>query len=195
VLAAPRSRPSSSRPPSSRVPVRPARPEARPRRPEPRHAEDAARRSAGVQARTGSRRVLIVDDEAPIRLICRINFGASGWACDEAENGDQAIERIRQERPDVVLLDVMMPLADGWTVAERLSLDPATREVPIVFLTARAEQRDRERAHALGAVGYVTKPLDPVALPAAIGRVLERLDRGEREQLRQELLEGASPTG
>src|SRR5581483_5019183 len=149
---------SSSRPPSSRVPVRPARPEARPRRPEPRHAEDAARRSAGVQARTGSRRVLIVDDEAPIRLICRINFGASGWACDEAENGDQAIERIRQERPDVVLLDVMMPLADGWTVAERLSLDP-------------------------------------VALPAAIGRVLERLDRGEREQLRQELLEGASPTG
>jgi CheY-like chemotaxis protein len=83
----------------------------------------------------------------------------------------------------------MMPLLNGWEVAEHLAQDPATRDVPIVFLTARAELRDRERAHALGAVGYVTKPLDPVDLPAAVEEILRRLERGEREQVRAAVLE------
>jgi putative two-component system response regulator len=99
-----------------------------------------------------------------------------------------ALERIGVERPDVILLDVMMPRADGWTVAERLAEDEATRDIPIVFLTARAERRDRERARNLGAVGYLTKPLDPVELPGAVDEILLRLERGEREQLRDEVL-------
>jgi two-component system cell cycle response regulator len=136
------------------------------------------------------RRVLIVDDEASIRLICRINLAASGWMCDEADNGDEAVERIRTEPPDVVLLDVMMPIRDGWMVAEDIIGDPATRDVPIVFVTARAEQRDRERAHSLGAVGYLTKPVNPVGLSAAIDEILRRIEQGEREQLRADLLAG-----
>jgi putative two-component system response regulator len=83
----------------------------------------------------------------------------------------------------------MMPRADGWPVAERLGEDESTRDIPIVFLTARAERRDRERAHELGAVGYLAKPLDPVELPEMVDEILRRLERGEREQLRAELLE------
>jgi CheY-like chemotaxis protein len=143
------------------------------------------------QAQTSGRRVLIVDDEASIRLICRINLAASGWTCQEADNGEEALARIRGERPDVVLLDVMMPIRDGWMVAEDVAGDPTVRDIPIVFISARAEQRDRERAHSLGAVGYVTKPLNPVGLSAAIDEILGRIAKGEREQLRAELLASA----
>jgi DNA-binding response OmpR family regulator len=136
------------------------------------------------------RRILIVDDEASIRLICRINLAASGWMCDEADNGEEAVERIRSERPDVVLLDVMMPIRDGWMVAEDIAGDPTISDLPIIFLTARAEERDRERAHSLGAVGYLTKPLNPVGLSAAINEILRRIELGEREQLRTDLLAG-----
>ena len=143
------------------------------------------------QAQTSGRRVLIVDDEASIRLICRINLAASGWTCQETDNGEEALVRIRGERPDVVLLDVMMPIRDGWMVAEDVAGDPTVRDIPIVFISARAEQRDRERAHSLGAVGYVTKPLNPVGLSAAIDEILGRIAKGEREQLRAELLSSA----
>jgi CheY-like chemotaxis protein len=142
------------------------------------------------QTQTAGRRILIVDDEASIRLICRINLTASGWACEEADNGEEAVVRIRADRPDVVLLDVMMPIRDGWMVAEDIAGDPALRDVPIIFLSARAEKRDRERAHSLGAVGYLTKPLNPVGLSAAIEEILGRIAKGEREQLRAELLSG-----
>jgi CheY-like chemotaxis protein len=163
--------------------------ETRYRRHDPRLAERAAHGPAAGAGKTGGRRVLIVDDEFSIRLICSINFTASGWECSEAVDGEEALERTRLERPDVVLLDVMMPRLDGWQVAERLLEDPATRDVPVVFLTARADHRDRQRAYRLGAVGYLTKPLDPVRLPEQIDEILRRLERGEREQLRAELLE------
>ena len=145
---------------------------------------------AAQDTQSPSRRILIVDDEASIRLICRINLAAGGWTCDEADNGEEAVERIRTEPPDVVLLDVMMPIRDGWMVAEDLADDPNLRDVPIVFVTARAEQRDRERAHSLGAVGYLTKPLNPVGLSATIEEILRRIEQGEREQLRADLLSG-----
>jgi CheY-like chemotaxis protein len=167
--------------------VRPA--EKRYRRPEPRQAVRPAQAPSAAVGGTEGRHVLIVDDESSIRLICSINFAASGWRCTEAVDGLDALERVKRERPDVIMLDVMMPLADGWTVAERLGEDEATRDIPIVFLTARAERRDRERAHKLGAVGYLAKPLDPVALPEIVEEILVRLERGEREQLRAELLD------
>jgi CheY-like chemotaxis protein len=169
------------------VGVRPS--ESRFRRYDPWHARRPAHGPGGGGGKTGGRKVLVVDDEPSIRLICGINFRASGWECLEAVNGEEGLERVRLEQPDIVLLDVMMPLVDGWEVAEELARDPATRDIPIVFLTARAERRDRERAHALGAVGYLAKPLDPVKLPEQIEELLQRLERGEREQLRAELLD------
>ena len=90
-------------------------------------------------------RVLVIDDEAPIRLLCRVNLEAEGMEVVEASDGPSGLEKAREERPDVVLLDVMMPGLDGWQVAEELLDDERTNGIPIIFLTARAEFRDRAR--------------------------------------------------
>jgi DNA-binding response OmpR family regulator len=131
-------------------------------------------------------KVLVIDDEAPIRLLCRVNLEAEKMTVIEAEEGAAGLELARTERPDVILLDVMMPGMDGWEVLQRLLDDEATREIPIVFLTARAELRDRARGLDLGGVDYVTKPFNPLELAPLVRTVLERVSRGEREALRRE---------
>jgi CheY-like chemotaxis protein len=133
---------------------------------------------------------VVVDDESSVRMICRFNLGAVGMEVREAVDGSDALSTIRDEVPDLVLLDVMMPNLDGWEVARALQNDPRTRELPIVFLTARAEQADRERAAELGAVGYVLKPFDPGALPSTLESILDRVARGERDALRRAVREG-----
>jgi DNA-binding response OmpR family regulator len=131
-------------------------------------------------------KVLVIDEEAPIRLLCRVNLEAEKMIVLEAEEGPSGLELARTERPDVILLDVMMPAMDGWEVLQRLLDDEATREIPIVFLTARAELRDRARGLDLGGVDYVTKPFNPLELAPLVRSVLERVSRGEREALRRE---------
>ena len=130
-------------------------------------------------------RVLVVDDEAPIRLLCRVNLEAENMVVLEAGDGPTGLEAARRERPDVILLDVMMPGLDGWRVAEELLEDPATSNIPIVFLTARAELRDRARGLDLGGLDYVTKPFNPVELAPLIRDLIERVEGGEREELRR----------
>ena len=120
-------------------------------------------------------------------MICRVNLEGDGLAVSEAAHGGEALERIAQERPSLVLLDVMMPSVDGWSVAEQLAADNATRDIPVVFLSARAAHEDRLRAQQLGAVGFVVKPFDPMELAGTVRDVLERIARGEREQLNREL--------
>ena len=132
--------------------------------------------------------MLVVDDEHSIRLLCRINLAASGIEVLEAEDGEHGIELARKEQPDLILLDVMMPGIDGWEVAHRLGRDAATSEIPIVFLTARAGADDRALGEQAGAVGYVVKPFDPVEIGSLVESVLTRLERGEREELRQEVI-------
>jgi DNA-binding response OmpR family regulator len=133
-------------------------------------------------------RVLVIDDEAPIRLLCRVNLEAEGMNVLEAADGPSGLEKARAEAPDVVLLDVMMPGLDGWRVAEELLDDPRTASIPIVFLTARAELRDRARGIDLGGIDYVTKPFNPVELAPLVRNLLARVERGERETLRHEKL-------
>ncbi len=135
-----------------------------------------------------STRVLVIDDEAPIRLLCRVNLEAEGMNVLEAADGPSGLEKARAETPDVVLLDVMMPGLDGWRVAEELLDDPRTESIPIVFLTARAELRDRARGIDLGGVDYVTKPFNPVELAPLVRDLLDRVSRGERDVLRREKL-------
>jgi two-component system phosphate regulon response regulator PhoB len=133
-------------------------------------------------------RVLVIDDESPIRLLCRINLEAEGMEVLEAADGLSGLDVARLERPDVILLDVMMPGLDGWRVAEELLDDDRTEEIPIVFLTARAELRDRARGIDLGGVDYVTKPFNPVELAPLVRDLLVRVERGERDELRREKL-------
>ena len=131
-------------------------------------------------------RVLVVDDEAPIRLLCRVNLEAEGMKVLEASDGVEGVETARGERPDVILLDVMMPGMDGWQVAESLVDDEATSHIPLIFLTARAELRDRAKGLELGGVDYITKPFNPVELASVVERLLDRVRRGERDELRRE---------
>ena len=131
-------------------------------------------------------KVLVIDDEAPIRLLCRVNLEAEKMEVFEAADGLSGLELARKEKPDVVLLDVMMPGMDGWQVAERLFEDEDTSEIPLVFLTARAELRDRARGLELGGVDYITKPFNPVELASIVETLLERVRRGERDELRRE---------
>ena len=133
-------------------------------------------------------RVLVVDDEAPIRLLCRVNLEAEGMEVLEAADGPSGLEAARRERPDAVLLDVMMPGLDGWRVAEELLDDADTNSIPIVFLTARAELRDQARGLELGGIDYITKPFNPVELADLIRELLDRISRGEHTSLRKEKL-------
>jgi DNA-binding response OmpR family regulator len=133
-------------------------------------------------------RVLVIDDEAPIRLLCRVNLEAAGIEVSEAEDGKSGLETARAERPDVILLDVMMPGMDGWQVFDQLLQDESTSKIPIVFLTARAELRDQARGLELGGVDYVTKPFNPLNLAPLIEDLLERVERGEEHELRRERL-------
>jgi DNA-binding response OmpR family regulator len=130
--------------------------------------------------------VLVVDDEAPIRLLCRVNLEAEGMTVLEAADGDKGLELARTELPDVILLDVMMPGRSGWEVAEELLADESTSAIPIVFLTARAEIRDRAKGIDLGGVDYVTKPFNPVELAPLVRDLVRRVEGGERDDLRRE---------
>jgi two-component system alkaline phosphatase synthesis response regulator PhoP len=131
-------------------------------------------------------KVLVVDDEPPIRLLCRVNLEAEGMTVLEAGDGQTGLELARTEKPDAILLDVMMPGLDGWSVAEQLLTGEATQDIPIVFLTARADLRDRARGMDVGGLEYVTKPFNPVELAGLVTDVVEAVGRGEREQLRAE---------
>jgi two-component system, OmpR family, phosphate regulon response regulator PhoB len=148
-----------------------------------------AERGAASGSSTIGRRVLVVDDEPSVRMLCRFNLLAAGMDVREAVDGREALALIEEEAPDLVLLDVMMPAIDGWEVARELQRDPRTRDLPIVFLTARVERADRQRAADLGAVGYLSKPFDPIALPAMLERIMEQVARGERVALRRLVME------
>ncbi len=106
----------------------------------------------------------------------------------EAADGPSGVEKARNESPDVILLDVMMPGLDGWNVAQQLLEDANTSGIPIIFLTARAEFRDRARGLDIGGVDYITKPFNPLELAPLVQRLLDRIDQGERDALRAEKL-------
>jgi DNA-binding response OmpR family regulator len=133
-------------------------------------------------------RVLVIDDEAPIRLLCRVNLEAEGMSVLEASDGPSGLAAAASGMPDVILLDVMMPGLDGWGVAEKLLENSETAQIPIIFLTARAEFRDRARGLDIGGVDYITKPFNPVELAPLVRGLLDRLERGERDELRREKL-------
>ena len=116
--------------------------------------------------------VLIVDDDPAIREICSINLQLEGLRVLEAANGQVGLARARFERPDLVLTDVRMPGLDGFELAEALRRNLRTRAIPLVFLSGEAGAANEARAVGLGALAYVTKPFDPVALAALVAKTL-----------------------
>jgi len=107
--------------------------------------------------------VLVVDDDRPMRALCRASLEEAGFRVLEAAGGEEALESVRDERPDLILLDIMMPGISGWEVTSALLADRSTDQIPIIFISARRELADRVRAFGLGAQDYVTKPFDPTA--------------------------------
>jgi DNA-binding response OmpR family regulator len=102
-----------------------------------------------------------------------VNLELEGYDVKRASNGDEALKFVRTFKPDVVLLDVMMPKLDGREVCRRIKADPATADVPVIFLSARAQDMDVNSGLELGASAYITKPFDPVELLETVSRVLD----------------------
>jgi CheY-like chemotaxis protein len=117
-------------------------------------------------------RVMAVDDEQAIRGLLAVNLELEGHEVITAANGRDALEQLERVRPDLILLDVMMPNVSGWQVAESLRASPATRAIPIVFLTAKVSDADVDRGGELGVDAYVTKPFDPLELMDLVNRIL-----------------------
>jgi CheY-like chemotaxis protein len=120
-----------------------------------------------------TRRVLVVDDEQDTREVARLSLERlGGHEVLTAASGDEALAIAERDQPDAILLDVMMPGQDGPATLAALRGLPATAGIPVVFLTAKARQSDREALTALGAAAVITKPFDPMGLAAELGALL-----------------------
>jgi CheY-like chemotaxis protein len=122
-----------------------------------------------------SRRLLLVDDEDAIRTIAQISLERiAGWTVIPAASGEAALEAADNDGPfDAVLLDVMMPGLDGPTTYQHLRNGPLPPGTPVIFLTAKVSNADREHLHSLGATGVIAKPFDPMTLPEQIQQILD----------------------
>lgn len=120
-----------------------------------------------------TKRILVVDDEEDIREVARASLEiVGGWDVLTAASGTDGLAKAERERPDAILLDVMMPDMDGPTTYLRLRGSPATKEIPVIFLTAKVQSADRRQLSSLGATAMIAKPFDPLDLPAEVARLL-----------------------
>jgi CheY-like chemotaxis protein len=112
-----------------------------------------------------AKRVMVVDDEDHIREVAQVCLEmVGGWEVVTAASGSEALARAGAERPDVILLDVMMPDMDGPATFEKLRANPATQDIPVILLTAKVQASDRARFDHLGVSGLISKPFDPMSL-------------------------------
>lgn len=126
-------------------------------------------------ARSGQPRVLLVEDEPAQRAVLAYNLEAEGFAVTQADNGEDAIVLVDEEDPDIIILDWMMPKVSGIEVCRRLKMRPDTRAIPIIMLSARAEEVDRIRGLETGADDYVVKPYSVLELMARARAQLRRV--------------------
>jgi two-component system phosphate regulon response regulator PhoB len=126
-------------------------------------------------ARSGQPRVLLVEDEPAQRTVLAYNLEAEGFAVTQADNGEDAMVLVEEEDPDIIILDWMMPKVSGIEVCRRLKMRPETRGIPIIMLSARAEEVDRIRGLETGADDYVIKPYSVLELMARARAQLRRV--------------------
>jgi len=118
-------------------------------------------------------RAVLAEDEPDIQLVARMSLKRAEFDVTVASNGFEAIEKAAEVQPSVVLLDWMMPEMDGLEACKRLKADPATRDIPVIFLTAKSQESEIKQGLALGAVGYITKPFDALTLGARVREFLK----------------------
>lgn len=123
------------------------------------------------------KKVLVVDDEVFIRRMIEARLRVAGITVIEAENGVDAVEKTISERPDLIIMDVMMPRMDGFQACEAIRSNPDVSGTPILMLTARGQQIDVEKAMALGILEYITKPFSPKELADKVVEILNAVRR------------------
>ena len=115
-----------------------------------------------------SRRNLVVEDQEDNRRILRDLLTSAGYEIIQAENGEEALAAAARERPDLILMDIQLPVLDGYEATRRIKADPALRAIPVIVVTSYALSGDENKARAAGCDAYVTKPFSPRALLAKI---------------------------
>lgn len=134
------------------------------------------------RAKPMSRKILLVEDEAPIREMLKFVLQQSGFTTDEAEDYDIAQKKIKEPYPDLILLDWMLPGGSGVQLAKSLKQHEFTRDIPVIMLTARGEEDDKIRGLDAGADDYITKPFSPKELIARIKAVMRRVTPTSKEE-------------
>lgn len=117
-------------------------------------------------------KILVVDDEIYIVHILDFSLGMEGYEVVTALDGEQALEKARSEKPDLIVLDIMMPKLDGYETCKRLKADPATKDVPVILLSAKGRNVDQKVGFEVGADDYITKPFSPRKLVERINAIL-----------------------
>ncbi len=130
--------------------------------------------SAPAGSRKSAHRVLVVEDEQDVAELLRYNLAKEGYDVVVADNGAEALRRAREAKPEVILLDIMVPQLNGWEVCRRLKQDPETRALPVIMVTGRVDEGDKVLGFEMGADDYVTKPFSPRELIARIRAVVRR---------------------
>ena len=121
-----------------------------------------------------SKRILVVEDQEDNRQILRDLLGNHGYELSEAENGEQAIAAVAKRRPDLILMDIQLPIMDGYEATRRIKADPALKSIPIIVVTSYALSGDESKARDAGCDAYVTKPYSPRQLLAKIREYLPK---------------------
>jgi two-component system, cell cycle response regulator DivK len=116
--------------------------------------------------------ILVVEDQMDNRQILRDLLGNAGYTLVEAENGEEALAAVAKQRPDLILMDIQLPVMDGYEATRRIKSDPATKSIPIIFITSYALSGDEGKARAAGCDAYVTKPYSPRQLLAKVREFL-----------------------
>lgn len=134
--------------------------------------------------------ILVVDDEVDVRTLCRVNLEYEGYSVVEATNGREGLDMARLHKPDLILLDLMMPEMDGWQVITALKDRPDTMNIPVVLLTAKTDEASQLRGFQEGIIDYITKPFNPLVLSRYVEKALnedEEEARRRKELISEEL--------
>lgn len=133
------------------------------------------------------KKILVVDDEKHIVRLVQANLDRAGYTVVTANDGKEALQKVADENPDLVVLDVMMPYMDGFEVLQNLRRNPSTRDIPVIMLTAKAQDADVFKGWQSGVDCYLTKPFNPMELLSFVKRIFDSMDGGPGSDKRYDI--------